>query len=361
MVSRLLPRLTATLLRETSHPFFLVAGPCVVESMDHSLIMADRLAEIGARLKLTTIFKSSFDKANRQSLSSFRGPGLDAGLEVLQRVKDQTGCYVLTDVHETGQVDTVAEVADCLQIPALLCRQTDLIVAAAQSGRLVAIKKGQFASAHTAVLASQKALTAAGPDAAGVILTERGTTFGYDDLVVDPRNLHRMMKRSGIRGGGGGGGGGGEVLVMQDVTHSVQRPGPGWDPFIDGNDVGDNIDDGMSGNDRGDRDLGLEPAVAATAKSVGCPEYVPVIARMAAAVGVNGLFFEVHDRPSAALCDGSSMLPLDQLEPLLEELIDIAMASRARDALKQQQQQQQQQRDGERVDDGDDDHRVVAT
>ena len=291
--------LTTRSLRRMGRPFFVVAGPCVVESLDHALFMAERLQEIGSATGVPVIFKASYDKANRQELGSFRGPGLEEGLEVLRRVKEATGSLILTDVHETSEVDAVAEVADVLQIPALLCRQTDLITRAAETGRVVNIKKGQFASAHTAVLASEKARSsqmlagtvegwegerwAGGP--AGVILTERGSMFGYDDIVVDPRNLVRMRE-----------GDFGDCLVMQDVTHSVQRTGGG------------------------------------AGQSVGSPEFVPVIARMAAAVGVHGLFFEVHDAPADAPCDGRSMLQLDRLQPLLEELVAIADASKGLDS-----------------------------
>ena len=291
--------LTTRSLRRMGRPFFVVAGPCVVESLDHALFMAERLQEIGSATGVPVIFKASYDKANRQELGSFRGPGLEEGLEVLRRVKEATGSFILTDVHETSEVDAVAEVADVLQIPALLCRQTDLITRAAETGRVVNIKKGQFASAHTAVLASEKARSsqmlagavegwegerwAGGP--AGVILTERGSMFGYDDIVVDPRNLVRMRE-----------GDFGDCLVMQDVTHSVQRTGGG------------------------------------AGQSVGSPEFVPVIARMAAAVGVHGLFFEVHDTPADAPCDGRSMLQLDRLQPLLEELVAIAEASKGLDS-----------------------------
>ncbi|EGZ17520.1 hypothetical protein PHYSODRAFT_503232 [Phytophthora sojae] len=269
----------ARTLREAS-PFFLIAGPCVLESEQVVMAIADRLSNIQKDLQIPVVFKASFDKANRQDLKSYRGPGLERGLEMLRQVKEATGLPVLTDVHETHQVAPVAEVADIIQIPAFLSRQTDLLVAAANSGRLVNLKKGQMLSAETMLLAAKKiAVTQRDTD---FILTERGSMFGYGDLVVDSRNLPKLRKSYG--------------LVVQDVTHSIQRP---------------------SG------------AHAGATTSGGDREFIPTIARMAAAVGVDGFFFETHLDPSRALCDAATMLPINELEPLLVELIAISKASKA--------------------------------
>ncbi|KAJ0412237.1 hypothetical protein ATCC90586_006623 [Pythium insidiosum] len=260
--------LTATLRQ--AKPFFLIAGPCVIESKELVLTVAKRLAQLQHELEIPVIFKASFDKANRQDLQR--------GLEILQDVKDATGLPVLTDVHETAQVARVAEVVDVLQIPAFLSRQTDLVVAAAQSGRLVNMKKGQMLSVDTMLLAARKVTLTQGDD--DVMLTERGSMFGYGDLVVDARNLPKMRRAGG--------------MVVQDVTHSVQRPS------------------GHGGS-----------------TSAGDRSMIPTIARMAAAVGVDGFFIETHPSPDDALCDGPNMLPLADLQPLVEELKAIATASKA--------------------------------
>ncbi|KDO21483.1 3-deoxy-8-phosphooctulonate synthase [Saprolegnia parasitica CBS 223.65] len=262
----------ATTLRR-ARPFFLVAGPCVIESKDVVLEIAHSLKAIGDELQIPVVFKASFDKANRQDIASFRGPGLDQGLAILEAVKAETGLPLLTDVHETYQVQAVGDVVDIVQIPAYLCRQTDLLVAAARTGKLVNIKKGQMCSADTMV-----DINAVFAD---VILTDRGTMFGYGDLVVDPRNIPKLRANG--------------ALVVQDITHSVQRTGAST----------------TSGGDR---------------------EFIPTIARMAAAVGVDGLFIETHPDPSRGLSDATTMLPLHELRPLLTELIAIAHASQARRA-----------------------------
>ncbi|ETV79284.1 3-deoxy-8-phosphooctulonate synthase [Aphanomyces astaci] len=259
-------------------PFFLIAGPCVLESEAVVMQIANRLKDIRDDLGIPVVFKASFDKANRQDLASYRGPGLEEGLMLLQHVKATTGLPLLTDVHETYQVASVAKVVDIVQIPAYLCRQTDLLVAAAQTGKLVNIKKGQMTSADTMLLAAKKVTATTGHS--DVILTDRGTMFGYGDLVADPRNIPRLRRHGG--------------LVVQDVTHSVQRTG------------GDST---SSGGDR---------------------EFIPTIARMAAAVGVDGLFIETHPEPARGLSDATTMLPLHELQPLLEELMGIALASKAK-------------------------------
>jgi len=258
----------------SARPFF-IAGPCVIESEAHCLRMADRLAEIAGRTGITLVFKASFDKANRTSKDSFRGPGLQEGLRILEKARAQSGLPVLSDVHETSQVRAAAEVLDVLQIPAFLSRQTDLIVAAAESGRAVNIKKGQFLSPHDMRPALDKAL---GTGNRNILLTERGTSFGYNNLVVDFRSLV-IMRRFG-------------QPVVFDVTHSVQMPGG-----------------------QGDR-------------SGGDAAFIPYLARAGAAVGVDGFFLEVHDHPEKALSDGPNALPLRRFPRLVEEVLQVCDAAR---------------------------------
>jgi len=246
---------------------FLIAGPCLVESESHALKMAEAIQSITARLGIPYIFKSSYDKANRTSVHSHRGPGMEEGLRILARVRSETGLAVLTDVHEVAQVRAVAEVADVIQIPAFLSRQTDLIAEVARSGRAVNIKKGQFLAPHDMKNAVEKA-TSQGNER--VIITERGTSFGYNALVVDFRGLP-IMRSFGYP-------------VVYDVTHSLQRPG------------------------------GLGNA------SGGDSEFIEYMARAGVACGVDGVFMEVHDNPAAALSDGPNSLPLERLAPLLEKL-----------------------------------------
>lgn len=253
---------------------FLVAGPCVIETEDHCLRMADRIGRIADRLEIPYIFKASFDKANRTSIHSYRGPGLEDGLRILQRVKSTTGRPVLTDFHETAQVPAVAAVADVLQIPAFLCRQTDLIVTAARTGRIVNIKKGQFMAPWDMKHSVAKAREAGGR---AVWLTERGTCFGYNNLVNDMRalvELHRLA-----------------CPVLFDATHSVQIPGGGT-------------------------------------SSGGRRELIGPLLRAAVAVGVDGIFMEVHDQADQALCDGPNAMPLEHLEPLLQQVLAIDRARR---------------------------------
>jgi 2-dehydro-3-deoxyphosphooctonate aldolase (KDO 8-P synthase) len=260
-----------------SSPFFILAGPCVVESREHALFMSKELKKIAEKLNLTLVYKSSFDKANRTSVTSFRGPGIEEGLKILKEVKETTGLPIVTDIHESYQAELVADVVDILQIPAFLCRQTDLILAAAKTGRILNMKKGQFASPTVMVNAAQKARST-GNDR--VMLCERGTMFGYEDLLVDPRNLVRMRK--------------GGNIVVQDVTHSVQQP------------------------------------ASNVTSSGGLRQFVPTIARMSVAVGVDGLFFEVHENPAKALSDGPNNWPLDEFEQLLAELIAISNVTNGR-------------------------------
>jgi 2-dehydro-3-deoxyphosphooctonate aldolase (KDO 8-P synthase) len=253
----------------------LFSGPCVVESLDLCLGVADTLVALQSRRpELEVVFKASFDKANRTSIESFRGHGLDEGLAVLREVKARTGLPVITDVHESAQAATVAEVADYLQIPAFLCRQTDLLLAAAATGRSVMVKKGQFLDPHNTGHIVAK-LRAGG--CADVLLAERGATFGYGDLVVDFRSLV-VMAEPGVR-------------VVYDATHSVQQPGA-----------------------QGDASGGLR-------------EFIVPLARAAVAVGCDGLFFEVHPDPARALSDGPNALPLDVLPSVIDGLLAIRAAA----------------------------------
>ncbi len=255
-------------------PFF-IAGPCVIESERHCLKMAERLASIAARAKVRLVFKASYDKANRTSTRSFRGPGLDEGLRILEKARSVSGLPVLSDVHETSQVAAAGEVLDVLQIPAFLCRQTDLIHAAASTGRCLNIKKGQFLSPLEMRKVLEKALEMGNRN---IILTERGTFFGYNNLVVDFRSFFIMRSF-------------GQPVVF-DVTHSCQVPGG-----------------------KGDR-------------SGGNAEYIPHLARAGAAAGVDGFFFEVHDNPAKALSDGPNALRLGLFPQLIEDLLRIRASLR---------------------------------
>lgn len=255
-----------------------------MESKEHVLKMAAAIKEMKESQSLPlVIFKSSFDKANRTSASGHRGPGLETGLEWLKAAKEETGLPVMTDVHDVSQCAALAEVVDVIQIPAFLCRQTDLLVAAGKTGRVIHIKKGQFASAEIMKHAVEKVRTLGGNHR--VIVSERGVTFGYSDLVVDYRNLPKM--RALCNG----------ALVALDATHSVQQPGGGADG----------------------------------GSSAGLPHMIPTIARAGVAVGVDGLFFETHDEPSKALCDGTNQIPLARLPSLIAELKAIADASKWRE------------------------------
>lgn len=257
---------------------FLIAGPCVIESEDHAIRMAEIIKGVTRSLSFPFIFKASYDKANRTSIKSFRGPGLKEGLRILQEVKNEVKVPVLTDVHETADVARVAEVADILQIPAFLCRQTDLVVAAAKSGRVVNIKKGQFVSPWDMKHAIDKCREGGNRK---VFVTERGSSFGYNNLVVDMRSLAIMRKFA---------------PVVFDATHSVQLPSAS----------------------HGDED---SPAV-----SGGQPEFIPVLARAAVAAGVDGVFMEVHDNPKEAKSDGANALPSTRLRAVLKELLAIHKA-----------------------------------
>jgi 2-dehydro-3-deoxyphosphooctonate aldolase (KDO 8-P synthase) len=260
----------------SNKPFFLIAGPCVLESHALANSIAKDLVALTAELGLPFIFKASFDKANRTSGKSFRGPGMAQGLKILGAIKKKFRCPVLTDIHDIAQVKTAAKVIDVLQIPAFLCRQTDLLVAAAKSGRTVNVKKGQFLAPEDVDNIAAK-LRASG--AKDYFITERGTTFGYHNLVVDMRGL-AVMRRAGHR-------------VVFDATHSVQRPG------------------GQGTSTGGDRTM------------------APVLARAAVAAGIDGLFLETHPRPDESPSDGPNMIPLAQMEGLLRNLKAIHEAARS--------------------------------
>ncbi|MBW2451776.1 MAG: 3-deoxy-8-phosphooctulonate synthase [Deltaproteobacteria bacterium] len=251
-------------------PLVLIAGPCVIESETHTLSIADKLKEITERVGISLIFKASFDKANRTSVTSYRGPGLDAGLKILDRVKSTTGVPVLTDVHEVSQVQPTAEVVDVLQIPAFLSRQTDLLLAAGSSGRIVNVKKGQFQAPWDMANAIEKVRSTGNHK---IVLTERGTCFGYNNLVTDMRSLV-IMRRFGCP-------------VVFDATHSVQLPGGSGE------------------------------------KSGGQREFVSPLSKAAVAIGIDALFWEVHDCPEKALCDGPNSLPLSEVEGLLKTIWSI--------------------------------------
>ena len=265
-------------VRIGSGKLFLIAGPCVIESEEHAIRMAEIIKGVARSLNFPFIFKASYDKANRTSIRSFRGPGLTEGLRILKKVKAEVHVPVITDVHEVVDVPKVAEVVDILQIPAFLCRQTDLVVAAAMTERVVNIKKGQFVSPWDMRHVVEKCRTA-GNDR--VFVTERGSSFGYNNLVVDMRSLAIMRKF---------------VPVVFDATHSVQLPS-------------------ASPKDE-DR-----PTV-----SGGQPEFIPVLARAAVAAGVDGVFLEVHDNPAKAQSDGANALPSQNLRDLLKEVIAVHSA-----------------------------------
>jgi 2-dehydro-3-deoxyphosphooctonate aldolase (KDO 8-P synthase) len=264
-------------VRIGSGDLFLIAGPCVIESEEHALRMAEIIKGVTKALGFPFVFKASYDKANRTSIRSFRGPGIKEGLRILKKIKDIVQVPVLTDVHEVADVAPVAEVADVLQIPAFLCRQTDLVVAAALSGRAVNIKKGQFVSPWDMRHAVEKCREAGNTQ---IFLTERGSSFGYNNLVVDMRSLAIMRKFA---------------PVVFDATHSVQLPSA-------------QADEGT-------------PAV-----SGGQPEFIPVLARAAVAAGVDGVFLEVHDNPKVAKSDGANALESTRLREVLKELLAIRQA-----------------------------------
>lgn len=258
-------------------PIVVFAGPCQMESRAHALETAGALKEIAGRLGLGLVYKSSFDKANRTSLAGKRGIGLDAAIPIFAEIRETLGLAVVTDVHEPEQCARVAPVADVLQIPAFLCRQTDLLVAAARTGRVVKVKKGQFLAPWDMKNVVAKIVGSGNPN---VLLTERGSSFGYNTLVVDMRALPQMAETG--------------APVIFDATHAVQQPG------------------GLGGSSGGDR------------------RFVPVLARAAVAVGVAGLFIETHEAPDTAPSDGPNMLPLRDFEPLMRELMALDALTKSR-------------------------------
>ena len=258
-------------------PFVLIAGPCAIESRAHALLVASRLVELTRERNVPFVFKSSFDKANRTSATSGRGVGIDKGLEILAEIRRVLGCPVLTDVHESWQCAKAAEAVDILQIPAFLCRQTDLLAAAAATGRVVNVKKGQFLAPWDMLRVTEK-LEAFG--ATGVLVTERGVSFGYNTLVTDLRAL-RHLEETGWP-------------VVFDATHSVQQPG------------------GLGGRSGGER------------------AFVPLLARAAVATGVAALFVETHDDPDRAISDGPNMVPLDRMGELLDDLLAFDRLAKSR-------------------------------
>lgn len=253
-----------------SKNFFLIAGPCVIESEEHCLLMAKEIKNICKKLEIPLIFKASFDKANRTSIDSYRGVGFEEGLNILKNIKQTLDIPVCTDVHEAWQCEIAAKIVDILQIPAFLCRQTDLLIAAGKTGQIINVKKGQFCNHSTMKYAYEKIKSTGNNN---IILCDRGNMFGYSDLVVDFRNLILMRENK-------------DALIIQDITHSLQQPN-------------------LSNSTHGLREL------------------IPTIARASVAVGIDGLFMEVHDNPEKALSDSSTQWPLKCFEELLVELLEI--------------------------------------
>ena len=265
------------LIKNNDHPLFFILGPCVIESESHTLKMAEALKKLSAKLKFSFIFKSSFDKANRTSLENFRGMGIKRGCKILEKVGRELDIPVITDIHEPQQAEIVAEYVDVLQIPAFLCRQTDLLIAAGKTGKTINLKKGQFTTPESMEKAVKK-IASTGNEK--IWLCERGYTFGYSNLVVDYRNFP-IMKSFGYP-------------VVFDATHSVQRP---------------SIQGCSSGGDR---------------------RFIPPLAAAAVAQRIAGIFMEVHDNPAAAPCDGPNSVPLNQLEELLQYLIELDLWVKSR-------------------------------
>ena len=259
---------------------FLIAGPCVIESEEHALKMAEVVKGVARSLKLPFIFKASYDKANRTSIGSYRGPGIEEGLRILRKIQREVGVPVLTDVHEIADVERVAEAVDVVQIPAFLCRQTDLLLKVAQTGRAVNIKKGQFVAPWDMEHAVEKCLATSN---SRVFVTERGASFGYNNLVVDMRSLPILRKFA---------------PVVFDATHSVQLPS-------------------------------AAKSEGGPAASGGQPEFIPVLSRAAVAAGVDGVFMEVHDNPKEAKSDGANALDLKNLRGLLIQLLAVHRAAQA--------------------------------
>ena len=256
---------------DLKYRFFIIAGPNVIESENHVLFMASKLKDIFDRYNITFIFKVSFYKANRSSIESYHGISVEEGSRIIKRVRDELHIPTITDIHESYQANIVKDSVDIIQIPAFLCRQTDLLKAAAETGKIIHVKKGQFCSADIMHKCKEKIISFGNPN---VILCERGNSFGYHDLIVDPRNLIWLKSTTN--------------LVSMDITHCLQQPSQ-------------KLSNGI-------------------VKSGGLRDMIPYMGKLAIALGVNGLFMEVHDRPDECLCDGPTQWPLDKLESLLEFL-----------------------------------------
>ena len=269
-MSPVAPVTAGTVTFGTGHPLAFILGPCVIESESHAVDLGLAIADIARRVGVSVVYKASFDKANRTSLSSYRGPGLVEGLRVLAKVKARTGLPILTDIHEVDQAAAAAEVCDILQIPAFLSRQTDLLVAAAKTGRTISVKKGQFLAPRDMRHVVAKIAQSGNPN---ILVTERGVSFGYNNLVVDPRAFP-MLRELGYP-------------VVFDVTHSLQLPG-----------AGDGVTSGLA-------------------------EYITPMAQAGVAAGVDGVFMEVHDDPPNAKSDAANALRLDLVEPLLRRLVAV--------------------------------------
>tara|TARA_B100000886_G_scaffold340095_1_gene307887 strand:- start:4021 stop:4824 length:804 start_codon:yes stop_codon:yes gene_type:complete len=254
-----------------NNKFFIMCGPNVIESEEHTLMMAKKLKHSFDKYDIDFIFKTSFDKANRSSLNSFRGLGFEDGLRILKKVKDEVGVKIITDIHESWQAKPVGEIVDVIQIPAFLCRQTDLLKAAAETGKIIHVKKGQMCSADQMHKCKEKLIQFGNPN---VILCERGNSFGYQDLVVDPRNLIWLKSDTN--------------LVSMDITHCLQQPS--------------------------------QKSADGTVKCGGYRDLIPYMGKMAICLGVDGIFMECHDNPDQAKCDGPTQWPLDKLEWLLDFL-----------------------------------------
>eukprot|EP00239_Pterosperma_sp_CCMP1384_P001258 CAMPEP_0197847326 /NCGR_PEP_ID=MMETSP1438-20131217/5714_1 /TAXON_ID=1461541 /ORGANISM="Pterosperma sp., Strain CCMP1384" /LENGTH=296 /DNA_ID=CAMNT_0043459211 /DNA_START=87 /DNA_END=977 /DNA_ORIENTATION=+ len=263
-------------------PFFVMAGPNVIQSQDHIFKMCRQIKQVTDSCGVKFIFKSSFDKANRTNIKSFRGPGIDEGLKILQAVKTAFDVPIVTDVHENSQCEVAASVADILQIPAFLCRQTDLLVAAAKTGKVINIKKGQFCASSVMRNSAEKLRASGNPN---VMVCERGTMFGYGDLIVDPRNLVWMRDAN--------------CPVVADITHSLQQPAG-------------------------------QVAAGGGVSSGGFRDLIPTIGRTCVATGVDGIFMEVHDDPNSSPVDAQCQWPLRHFKPLLQEMVDIAKVSKGK-------------------------------
>lgn len=259
----------ANLYNLMTNKFFVMAGPNVIETEEHVLNMAKRLKDEFSKYNVLFIFKTSFDKANRSSASSYRGLGFEEGMRILKRVKDEVGVPIVTDIHESWQAKPVSEVADVIQIPAFLCRQTDLLKAAAETGKVLHVKKGQFCNATTMHKTKEKIIQFGNKN---IILCERGNMYGYNDLVVDPRNLIWLKSPTN--------------LVSMDITHCLQQPAQ---IMADG-----------------------------TVKSGGLRELIPDMGKLAVAMGVNGIFMEIHDRPDESLCDAPTQFPINDIDKFCE-------------------------------------------